>query len=240
MRMILTIGLSCPALLLLTGCNDAVHSAPSPDRSAKSNGTVVVELFQSQGCSSCPPANAALNKLAERSDVIALSYAVTYWDRLGWKDRFADPAFTQRQYDYNKAMQGDGVYTPQVILNGSRAIVGNGQGELAQAVDATRAASGGPSIALEKRSIAIGAGSGTASVWLVRYDPRTQNVAIRAGENEGRTLPHRNIVRQISKLGSWSGKAASYALPDAKASGLRSVILVQRGTAGPIISAKLL
>ena len=109
---------------------------------------IVIELFQSQGCSSCPPANAALNAIAGRRDVIALSYAVTYWDRLGWKDKFADPAFTQRQYDYKSALKADSVYTPQVVLNGTKAIVGNGDGELSRAVKVTKPVSAVPAISL--------------------------------------------------------------------------------------------
>jgi hypothetical protein len=223
--------------LVLSSCTDSANSAPPV---AAKSGPVVVELFQSQGCSSCPPANAALNAIADRSDVIAVSYAVTYWDRLGWKDRFADPAFTQRQYDYRDAMGADRAYTPQVVLNGARAIVGNGKGELDRAVKASRPVSGGPTIALQKGAVQIGAGAGKASVWLIRYDPRTHNVAIGAGENSGRTLPHRNIVREFVKLGRWTGKAAQFSLPTAKSEGLRSVVLVQQGTAGPILSAKLL
>jgi hypothetical protein len=237
------------APLLLASCNNSATGAPTKtqaktertaQRTTEKPGTVVVELFQSQGCSSCPPANAALNAIADRGDVIALSYAVTYWDRLGWKDRFADPAFTQRQYDYKAALKANSVYTPQVVLNGTRAIVGNGQGELARAVAVTDPVSSGPSIAVAGDQIEIGAGKGKASIWLIRYDPRFQNVAIGAGENKGRTLPHRNIVRQLVKLGSWSGKAASFTLPAAKIAGLRSVVLVQQGTAGPIMAAKRL
>jgi hypothetical protein len=235
-RTILTISL-CAVQLLLSSCSDSAIGAPAPTRIA---GPVVIELFQSQGCSSCPPANAALNALADNSNVIALSYAVTYWDRLGWKDRFASPAFTKRQYDYKTALGANSVYTPQVVLNGTRAIVGNGKGELAGALASTKAISGGPAISQTGSAIEIGAGKGKASIWLIRYDPRFQNVAVGAGENKGRTLPHRNIVRELVKLGSWSGKAANFTLPAAKMVGLRSVVLVQQGTAGPIMAAKQL
>jgi hypothetical protein len=223
--------------LLLSSCTDSADGATP---AVAKGGPVVVELFQSQGCSSCPPANAALNAVADRPGVIAISYAVTYWDRLGWKDRFADPAFTQRQYDYRDALGEERTYTPQVVLNGKRAIVGNGKGELDRAVKASQPVAGVPSIGLQKGNVQIGAGAGNASVWLIRYDPRTHNVAIGAGENSGRTLPHRNIVREFVKLGRWKGKAASFSLPAAKSEGLRSVILVQQGNAGPILSAKQL
>jgi hypothetical protein len=230
-------------IALLGSCNEAAESQTATANFAPvgtATNPVVVELFQSQGCSSCPPANAALNAIAPRSDVIALSYAVTYWDRLGWKDSFASSAFTQRQYDYATALGEDGVYTPQVVLNGTRAIVGNGKGELDRAVAATKALGGGPSITASDGKISIGAGKGSATVWLIRYDPRTHQVAIRAGENKGRTLPHRNIVRDLKKLGSWSGAATSFVLPASKDQNYASVVMVQRGTAGPILAARRL
>ena len=92
--------IALPALLMLASCGEpAAQAAAAKSATGSGTGTVVVELYQSQGCSSCPPANAALNAIADRSDVIALSFAVTYWDRLGWKDTFADAAFTDRLRD---------------------------------------------------------------------------------------------------------------------------------------------
>ncbi|WP_411291465.1 DUF1223 domain-containing protein [Sphingorhabdus sp.] len=208
--------------------------------SGDSNGLIVVELYQSQGCSSCPPANAALNAIAARSDVIALSFAVTYWDRLGWKDIFGDPAYTKRQYAYASALGNNGVYTPQVVLNGRRAIVGNRPGELERAVAATRDLSGGPSIDVNSGSVAIGAGNGNGDVLLIRYDPRNHDVAIRTGENGGRQLPHRNIVRQLVKLGKWDGNSVIYKLPVNPNIAWQSAILVQSKQTGPILAAKKL
>ncbi len=223
--------------LMLAGCWDASADTQAnalPDQ----NGVVVAELFQSQGCSSCPPANAALNKLADRQDVIALSFAVTYWDRLGWKDSFATPEYTQRQRDYNKALRGDGVYTPQVVLNGRKAIVGNGPGELERAIASAGGLPAGPSIGVEGGRVMVGAGKGNGTVWLVRYDPRLHNVAINAGENGGRTLPHRNIVRELTQLGRWSGGKVDFAVPAARDAQYRTVVLVQQGVAGPILAAE--
>ncbi len=197
-------------------------------------GLKVVELFQSQGCSSCPPANAALNKIAGRTDIIALNFSVTYWDRLSWKDTFAKPAFTERQRAYAKALKGNSVYTPQVILNGRTAIVGNGPGELQGAVLKMAAVSGGPTIASDGSSIIVSAGKGAGTVWLVHYDPRIYNVAIGAGENSGRTLPHRNVVRDLKNLGSWKGGAMKLALPRAGNAIWKSVILVQSAPVGAI------
>jgi len=109
-------------ILTLFGCDSVTTVATVPQSYAKvAGGPIVVELFQSQGCSSCPPTNAAFNLIADRADLIPLSFAVTYWDNLGWKDRFAKPAFTQRQRDYAKTLRvGAGVYTPQVVINGAR------------------------------------------------------------------------------------------------------------------------
>jgi hypothetical protein len=225
--------------LTLSACNGEPMAEPAEAAtSASADSPVVVELFQSQGCSSCPPANAALNAIADRKDVIALSFAVTYWDQLGWKDRFATPAYTQRQRDYDRGLRGGGVYTPQVVLNGSRAIVGNGKGELAKAISETAGVSAGPEISISANSATIAKGSGKATAWLVRFDPKVRNVAIKAGENGGRKLPHRNIVRQLVRLGDWKGKSVSFTLPAESEAGLRTAILLQSGTGGPILAAK--
>lgn len=200
---------------------------------------VVVELFQSQGCSSCPPAIANLNELATREDVLALDFAVTYWDYLGWKDTFAKPAFTERQRDYAAAGARDGVWTPQMIVNGRGAIVGNRKGEIDGAIAKFDRAGAGPAVSYANDRVTIGAGQGDmpADVWLVRYDPRVQRVSIKAGENGGRTLPHVNIVRDLRLLGKWNGDEASFAAPkDAGADAY--AILVQKGRGGPIIAAK--
>ena len=231
------------AALIINSGNLLGSSAQAETRTNQpvvSSGPVVVELYQSQGCSSCPPANAALNAVADRSDVIALSFAVTYWDRLGWKDIFGDPAYTKRQYAYASALGDDGVYTPQVVLNGRRAIVGNRPGELERAVAATRKLSGGPSIDDKPGSVSIGAGKGNGDVLLVRYDPRNQQVAVRTGENGGRKLPHRNIVRQLVRLGQWDGARVNFKLPANPDVAWQSVILVQTKQTGPILAARKL
>lgn len=198
----------------------------------------VVELYQSQGCSSCPPANANVNALAGRPDILALSFGVTYWNQLGWTDSFATPANTQRQWDYAKGLKHSQVWTPQVVINGRADNVGVRAPELAAAIAKAPPISGGPSLDLAGGSAKIGAGkapAGGAEVWLVRYDPRTVQVAIKAGENGGRTLPHKNIVRQLASLGKWTGAPLAVKLPAAK-DGLLTAVLVQaRG--GPILAA---
>jgi hypothetical protein len=199
---------------------------------------VVVELYQSQGCSSCPPADHNVNALADRPDVLALSFSVTYWDRLGWKDTFAKDAFTARQYDYAKGFKRNSVATPQVVINGRSDLVGNNRAQLDAAI-AKAAPLPGPTVtfAAGKVTIAAAPATGEADVWLVRYDPRIQQVAVRRGENAGKTLPHRNIVRELVRLGSWTGKPASFVLPAAADPNLKTAILVQTRVGGPILAA---
>jgi hypothetical protein len=196
----------------------------------------VVELFQSQGCSSCPPAVANINALADRPDLLALSFSVTYWDQLGWKDTFAKPEFTARQVAYGHAF-GDGAYTPEVVINGHNDLVGQNRRQLETAI-AKSAPLQGPGVSVSGGSVTVGAAAGgAADVWLVRYDPRVQNVDISAGENSGVLLAHRNIVRALVRLGGWSGAAQTYAIPGGGDSAWRTAILVQRSNAGPILAA---
>lgn len=202
----------------------------------------VIELFQSQGCSSCPPANANLNAIADRPDVLALSFAVTYWDRLGWKDIFADAAFTERQWDYAKSSGRGNVYTPQMIVNGRGVLIGHSSDELRAFLRRYDRGSTGPAIVgtagrviVEKAAMAK-----PAIVWLVRYDPRIHNVPIGAGENGGRTLPHKNVVRSLHALGQWSGAAVSFAVPPSSEEAYRTAVLVQQGKGGTIIAARRL
>jgi hypothetical protein len=217
----------------------AASAAPAQAaRAADAANPAVIELYQSQGCSSCPPALAVLDSVANRPDVLALNFAVTYWDQLGWKDIYAQPAFTARQWDYSRAQGRGNVQTPQLIVNGRAAVLGSFKPEVEKAIAANRRAAG-PSITIDgtKVTVATAAGTKPATVWLVGYDPRTVQVPIRAGENGGRTLPHRNIVRQLVSLGSWNGTAASFTLPSTPG-GLRRAVLVQTGKGGAIVAAR--
>lgn len=213
---------------VLAGCS--ASAAPRP---------VVVELYESQGCSSCPPANANLATVADKPGVIALNFSVTYWDGQGWKDTFAQPKFTARQWDYAHALHHDNVFTPQVVIDGRRDGVGATPQDFARLVGSGTAAPNLPAIGLAARAVAIGAGPklpATADVWLVRYDPHTLNVPVRGGENSGRTLPHRDVVRELTRIGGWSGAAESLPLPPAPP-GLATAILVQLPRGGPILAA---
>jgi len=229
-----------PATLpILMAMVAALAGAPGA-RAADAVHPVVVELFQSQGCSSCPPANANLIALSQRPDVLALSFGVTYWDQLGWKDTFASPQYTARQWDYAHALRHDNVFTPQVVVNGRLDGVGAAPGEIEQLMRRAERASPGPVVTIGAGSVSIGAAHASgkpADVWLVRYDPRVVQVAIRRGENGGRTLPHRNVVRELVRLGGWSGQPARFSLPAGADPALRTAILVQTAGAGPILAA---
>ena len=203
---------------------------------ARAAQPVVVELFTSQGCSSCPPANATLAAVSTRPDVLALSFGVTYWDYLGWKDTFAQPQFTERQIAYESRLGHGGPFTPQIVVNGTADTVGNRQGDVEHLIASSRLE--GPAIAIRDNVVSVGAGpaQGAADVWLVRYDPRSVNVAVARGENEGVTLPHKNVVHALMRIGTWSGLAARYPIAPA-ASGLSTAILIQKPHGGVIIAA---
>lgn len=199
---------------------------------------VVIELFQSQGCWSCPPANANLNAIAGRPDVLALSFGVTYWDQLGWKDTFATKAYTDRQRAYAKALDVQ-LGTPEMVIEGRDSVIGADAREVDAALRRARPASE-TRIASASGRIQIAAGRAPArpaDVWLVRYDPRVQQVSIRRGENGGKTLPHRDIVRQLTRLGGWSGAAVSFAATPTADPAYRTAVLVQAPNGGPILAA---
>jgi hypothetical protein len=221
------------AFALASACSQASANAAGEARTM-----VVVELFESQGCSSCPPANANVNALATRSDLLTLIYGVTYWDQLGWTDTFARPEFTQRQRDYQRGLGNDNVYTPQVVLNGRRDLVGGDRAQLNAAVARAHSDAFSAQVSVDANTVHVSAStapSAPADVWLVRYDPRTLEVPIRAGENDGRTLPHVHVVREVRRLGDWRGGAHAYELPAAQEAGLRTAILVQLQNGGAII-----
>jgi hypothetical protein len=213
--------------------------APSAALAADAAHPTVVELFQSQGCSSCPPAAANVRGLSDRPDVLALAFEVDYWDRLGWKDTFSSPAWTARQYAYARAMGRDGVYTPQVVVNGRVEGDGLEPGSLATLISAGDRGVGGPKVSFAAGAVSVGAGAAPArgaDVWLARYDPRLVEVAVKRGENAGRTLPHKDVVREMVLIGRWDGREASFSAP-ANSSGLAEAAIVQEAGGGPILAA---
>jgi hypothetical protein len=226
------------ALSLVVGAPSLSQTRSGPV--AANAPLTVVELFTSQGCSSCPPANANLGVLARRSDVLALSYGVNYWDYLGWRDTFARQAFTDRQRDYARGLALRNVYTPQMVVNGRVDSVGNRMSELNGVLQRAPRIGPGPSIIASASGVTL---SGTAStvspatIWLVRYDPRVVQVPIRGGENGGKTLPHVNVVREFSQLGHYNGRAITVRLTPATDPALKTAILLQSGAGGPLIAA---
>jgi hypothetical protein len=202
---------------------------------------VVVELFTSQGCSSCPPADTLLGELAQRSDVIALAYHVDYWDNLGWKDPFASAAATGRQRRYARPLGLSGIYTPQMVVDGAADVVGSDRRAVYAALAGPRQ---GPSIQLAsvdgKLKVAVAAlkGAPAAEVTLVAYTPQAQTKVMR-GENAGRSLKEYSIVRGVYPLGAWRGDAAAFDIDLAGIAGDASMaaILVQASDQGKMIGA---
>ena len=187
---------------------------------------VVVELFTSQSCSSCPPADALLGELARRRDVVALGFHISYWDGPGWKDPFSSQSSTDRQRAYARLFRLAQVYTPQMIVDGAREMVGSNRDQVLAALRDARPETIAPvTFAADRRSVAIGAGDGRGNVLLVRFaEKRTTRVA--GGENARRTLQDANGVEMLTAFGSWNGSALSFAIePPADGEGL--AVLVQ-------------
>lgn len=212
----------------------------------------VVELFTSQSCYSCPPAERLLGKLAGRDDIIALEHHVDYWDQLvygsagRWKDAFSSPEATQRQRDYNRAIRGTGsVYTPQMVVNGRLEVVGNRPGEVETTIvraGLDRKRDGGVAVAVAPRSGGLdiridGEGGAKADVWIVRFLTE-HTTEVTAGENKGKTLTNHHIVREVRHVGSWKGTAQSVVVNDfALEEGFGCAVIVQQANAGPILGA---
>ncbi len=165
--------------------------------SANEVPSTVVELFTSQGCSSCPPANEFVGKLSEDKNVLALTYGVTYWDYLGWRDTFADPEFTKRQRDYGEAFGIGNVYTPQIVLNGSAHSPRYSKTDV-------KTMTLEPATLSAEFTLSEDAVSFTASqdVVVVTFKPGWQEVPVKAGENHGRTLRLANVVTDVTPLKS--------------------------------------
>jgi hypothetical protein len=209
-----------------------------PAESARADSPVLVELFTSQGCNSCPPADAYLGDLAKRKDVIALAFHVDYWDQLGWKDPFAKAAWTQRQRAYQSALRTSTIYTPQMVVDGGDHAVGSDR----RAVEALigKAAKGGrPSLAAKATADGLSltiAGEGNAEIWIVGHDPRHETRVAR-GENAGKTLAEFNIVRGIAKLAAWKGGAVTLTVPKAELpEGGAFVALLQESGQGRVLA----
>jgi hypothetical protein len=208
----------------------------------------VVELFTSQGCSSCPPADAVVVDMASRPDVIALTFPVDYWDYLGWKDTLAHPLFTYRQRGYAHGRGDRQVYTPQVIVNGVETCVGSDRAAIEAALTLVKdkAASFKASVRTSERDgMAVieieGPPDRSAEVWVLPV-LRLQTVAIARGENRGRSITYANVVRGLIRVGDWSGGSARIETPLRTARGEADgyVVLLQTlhgKKPGPILGA---
>lgn len=195
-----------------------------PTFAAAGSSPVVVELFTSQGCSSCPPADQLLGELSNNPNVIALTQAVDYWDYLGWKDENARKTHTERQQNYARARGDRRIYTPQMVINGRFHVVGSRRGEVEQGLK--RGAHGlSVGIATEttrdalKISVAgsssIDANVRNSTLYLVPYK-KSVSVAIKRGENRGRTVTYHNVVSEMRPIGMWHGDAIAVELPIAE------------------------
>jgi hypothetical protein len=189
---------------------------------------VVVELFTSQSCSSCPPADALLGELAKRHDVIALGFHITYWDGASWRDPFARKESTDRQIAYDQRLTSGQIYTPQMIIEGTDDVIGSDRRAVLAALDKVKpVAAATVSFTADRRSVAIGPGvvSSGASVLLARY-ALTRTTQVKGGENASRTLTDSNGVVALATLGAWDGRQVSFPIePPAEGEGL--AVLVQ-------------
>jgi hypothetical protein len=212
--------------------------------------SAVIELFTSQGCSSCPPADALFKTYVDRKDIVALSLPVDYWDYLGWKDTLASPKNSERQRTYAKA-RGDGaVYTPQVVVNGLAHAVGSDASAIERQIART-------TMEFERRRVAMrfwrasntlvveiaaapaGSKPGEATIWVAAVQ-REAEVMITKGENHGHTLKYYNVVEALTPVGMWTGQETRLQLASQtfmRPGTYRYAVLMQHGAAGPIIGA---
>ncbi len=225
-----------------------------PARSASEKDVVepliVVELFTSQGCSSCPPADEILAELSQQKNILALSYSVDYWNYLGWKDTLAQPDCSLRQKAYNKSLGLGGVYTPQMVVQGRRDVIGSRADLVAKFIDQAKITLqevSAPEIIFMRRgdmmflNISASAlrNNAPATIWVIGYDFK-KIVPIKKGELAGQVRTYHNVVRSIKRLGSWMGEETRLSLsPEDLGSGKYDAyaVLLQAQETGPIITA---
>ncbi len=246
--------LACVALSLSAFASVSAQETVAPGEiPTGANATpirAVLELFTSQGCSSCPPADALLKTFADDPSIIALSLPVDYWDYLGWKDSFATARNTERQRGYAKS-RGDGaIYTPQIVVNGQLHVNGSKKTDIEAAIDATVGKPTGPRVQIrfwqERNTLNIATGAAEpntpvreATIWLGVIQ-QAGTVNIKTGENAGKSLTYTNILRDLTPIGLWKGQAMRIQIPRGAVmmpETQKSVVLIQEGRAGPIIGA---
>lgn len=245
--------MAAPVLVsALAGGALAQDPAPNPASSQQRPITAIIELFTSQGCSSCPPADTLLKTYAQTEGVLALSLPVDYWDYIGWKDTLASPENTQRQRAYVKSIGRSSVYTPQAVINGVTDALGSDQTAIDRAISKSsklledrrvpvvfrRQSS---SLMVETGARPAGSDLQEATIWLIVMK-KSAEVAIKRGENRGKTISYTNVVREMTPIGVWNGKPSTLQLtlaavmdPDTE----DSVVVLQEGAGGngPIVGA---
>lgn len=224
---------------IMLGCS-AVFATLFVEARAETRG--VIELFTSQGCSSCPPADKLLDELASDPSLVAISLPIDYWDYLGWKDTLANPRHSSRQRAYARTRGDRQVYTPQVVVNGSAHVLGSDKAAIDRAISQTRRNSATLSLPVDVSVVGsdlvvnVGAGKddrGAGEVWICGL-ARAVPVSIGRGENRGHTLTYYNVVRRWLKLGDWTGKPNAWNVPlnEFNAGGVdEAAVIVQGGTA---------
>jgi hypothetical protein len=236
-------------LLGVFGANQAYAQAPAAQ---DGQPKAVLELYTSQGCSSCPAADALLGAYAKKGDVVALTLPVDYWDYLGWKDTLADAKFTARQRAYAKS-RGDGkIYTPQIVVNGLAHANGAHPKDIEYAISKTaaklsgaripvRVATEGDKILIDIGAVAEGDKAGDGAVWVAFLRKEIQ-VPVRKGENQGQMLTYYNVVREWKQAGTWNGRPMTIQVDrqSAKSDVDSCAVLLQGGMTGPIVGAAYL
>ena len=237
-----TVKRAVPFLVLgFVGTWMAVHQ---PVQAGEQNLTVV-ELYTSQGCSSCPPADALLGELVKQKNVLGLSFHVDYWDYIGWRDPYAKSAYSKRQKGYAATFKKSFVYTPQIVVHGVKETTGSDEYSVKGLI---RQAATAPNVPIEivrtklgGLTVTVSAGKrpAQATVWIALYD-KEHVTHVKRGENRGRTIRNYNVVRYFEKVGEWQGKKLLLTIPAAllKAhSGDGCAIILQSATKGPILGA---
>ena len=236
----------------LLGVMAVALAAAAAPVDARAEPRAVVELFTSQGCSSCPAADQLLGELSHDPSIITMSLPIDYWDYIGWKDTLALPGHTKRQWAYAHALGDRGVYTPQAVVNGSVQVVGSDRAAIEGAIDQshkhTEALTLPVSLSVVDGQIKIVTAESTTrhsgEVWLCSLS-KAVPVVIGRGENHGRTITYHNVVRRWIKLGEWTGSAGTWSIPlrDVESDGVDEVaVVVQAGTAqspGPMLGAAM-
>lgn len=220
----------------------AMLVALSPGTARSQPAPVVVELFTSQGCSSCPPADALLAELADLPGVIALALHVDYWDYLGWKDSFADPAFSDRQKAYAQSFGKRSIFTPQMVVQGRDSLVGHDADRIRGRIAAHQAESPAVELTVRREGDELwirlaprDTPVGPAEVQLVRFIP-SYEVSIEGGENAGQRILYTNIVASWETVATWDGTGPVELRYDG-IDGTPGVVIVQRGRVGPVLTA---